>query len=61
LISVREAAQTLGIGRDRCYALVHAGQLPSVSIGRRLLIPRAALERWVLDEAARQAETREQR
>jgi excisionase family DNA binding protein len=47
LISVREAAQLLGIGRDSAYALVRERRLPTIRIGRRLLVPRGALERWV--------------
>jgi excisionase family DNA binding protein len=47
LVSVREAARLLGIGRDACYALIHERRLPNVKIGRRILIPRQALERWV--------------
>ena len=51
LLGVREAALLLGIGRDSAYALVREGRLPSVRIGRRILVPRAALEQWVLDQA----------
>jgi excisionase family DNA binding protein len=51
LVSVREGAHYVGIGRDSAYQLVHSGVWPSVRIGRRLLIPRAALERWVQEVA----------
>ena len=47
LMGVREAARLLGIGRDSAYALIREGRLPAVRIGRRILVPRAALERWV--------------
>jgi len=56
LLSVREAAHLLGIGRDSAYALIREGRLPALRIGRRILVPRAALERWVLDLAATSSE-----
>ena len=51
LISVDEAAKLLGIGRGLAYDLVHEGRLPHVKLGRRLLVPRRALEDWVAREA----------
>ena len=53
-MSVREAARLLGIGRDSAYSLVRQGVIPVIRVGRRLLVPRAALVRWV----ERQAEQR---
>lgn len=55
LISVRDAARELGIGRDTAYALVREGRLRSISVGRRILVPRAELERFVEREADRAA------
>ncbi len=52
-MGVREAAKLLGIGRDSAYALVREGRLPAVHIGRRILVPRAALEPWVEEETSR--------
>jgi excisionase family DNA binding protein len=45
--TVEEAARVLGIGRSLAYALVRTGQLPALRIGRRLVVPRAALDRLV--------------
>jgi excisionase family DNA binding protein len=47
LMRVPEAAHVLGIGRDRLYAMVAAGEIPSILIGRQRRIPRAALLAWV--------------
>ncbi len=52
LVSVREAARALGIGRDSAYGLIREGRLPALRIGRRILVPLAALEGWVLEQAA---------
>jgi excisionase family DNA binding protein len=43
-LSVEEAGSLLGISRDLAYDLVAQGQLPSVRLGRRLVVPRRALE-----------------
>lgn len=51
LLGVRDAARRLGIGRDVCYQLVREGRLRAVRVGRRILIPRAELERFVEREA----------
>lgn len=47
LISVKEAARVLGIGRSRCYELIRRSVLPSVQLGRRRLVPRHLLLEWV--------------
>ena len=44
-ISVKEAARRLGIGRNTAYLRAADGSLPAYRIGRRLLIPRAAIDR----------------
>ncbi len=50
LISVPEAARLLSIGRNTCYELIAAERLPSVKLGRRRLVSRAALEAWITQE-----------
>jgi excisionase family DNA binding protein len=47
LHSVPEAAGALGIGRSLLYELLAAGEIASVSIGRRRLIPADALAAYV--------------
>ena len=44
-LSVEEAAKLLGIGRNLCYDKVKTGEIPVIKIGRRLLVPRRALEK----------------
>ena len=43
--SVEEAGEILGISRGSSYAAVNSGDLPVIRIGRRYIVPRAALER----------------
>ena len=44
-ISVEEAGRLLGISRGLAYELVNRGELPSVRLGRRIVVPRRALDR----------------
>ena len=50
-ITVPEAAEMLGISRNFAYELVRERKLPSIRFGKRLLIPRVALEK-MLEESA---------
>jgi excisionase family DNA binding protein len=42
---VEEAAAVLRLGRNATYESVRRGEIPSIRIGRRLLIPKSGLER----------------
>lgn len=44
-LTVEETAKLLGIGRQLAYDRVKAGEIPVIKIGRRLLVPRRALEK----------------
>jgi excisionase family DNA binding protein len=46
-ITVDEAATILGCSRGTAYALVRSGQLPSLRLGRRIVIPTAGLRRYL--------------
>ena len=52
-ITVPEAAEMLGISRNFAYELVKQKQLPVIKFGKRLLIPRVALEK-MLEKGATQ-------
>jgi excisionase family DNA binding protein len=47
LLTVREVAERLGIGRSTVYELTAAGELEVVHIGRCARIPFAAVEEFV--------------
>lgn len=40
-MTVTKAAELLGISRDSAYAAVKAGEIPSLRLGRRILVPTA--------------------
>jgi excisionase family DNA binding protein len=47
---VQEAGRLLGLSRWAAYEAVKSGSIPSIRIGGRLLVPKAALHR-MLDSA----------
>jgi excisionase family DNA binding protein len=46
-LTVEEAGRLLGISRGRAYEAVRTGEIPSVRLGRRLLVPTAQLRRML--------------
>ncbi len=47
--SVTEMAELLGIGRSKAYELVGSGTIPSLRLGRRIVIPKLALSRFLAE------------
>ncbi len=43
LLTVKEAAKLMRIGKDMAYALVAEGKIPNIRLGRHIRIPRASL------------------
>jgi excisionase family DNA binding protein len=52
-MSVEEAGRRLGIGRNAAYEAARRGDIPVIRLGKRYLIPIAALERMLQAEPAR--------
>ena len=46
-LDVDEVAKLLGLSRNAAYAAAAAGQIPSIRLGRRIVIPRLAFERML--------------
>jgi excisionase family DNA binding protein len=44
-VTVEEAATILGVGRNKAYEAARSGEIPIIRIGKRLLVPLAALQR----------------
>lgn len=51
-VSVKEAAQMLGISLNNMYALVRREDFPSIRVGGRFIIPIDSFRRW-LDQAGK--------
>jgi excisionase family DNA binding protein len=45
--TIEEAGTLLGLSRNSVYKAAHSGTLPTVRIGFRLLVPKAALDRML--------------
>lgn len=45
VLSVEETAKVLKIGRNSAYLAVKNGTIPSIRIGKRILVPAAALDK----------------
>ena len=52
VLSVPEAAELLGLSTPTAYQAVNAGKIPNIRIGRRILIPRAALLKFLSETSA---------
>lgn len=49
-INVAEAAQYLGVGKNRVYELLHESKLPFIRLGKNYRIPKKALDEWLENE-----------
>ena len=47
--SVVEVAALLGIERSKAYELVRSGAIPSLRLGRRIVIPKLTLSRFLAE------------
>lgn len=47
--TVPEAGGVLGISRNSAYSLVAQGNIPAIRLGKRLVVPKAALEKMLAD------------
>jgi excisionase family DNA binding protein len=56
LLRAEEAAAWLGISKGTLYELIRRGDIPHISIGRLVRIPRAALVAKVTEASARGAQ-----
>jgi excisionase family DNA binding protein len=52
-MTVPEAAEAVGISPLSLYRFIREGRFPAVRVGRRVLVPLAALERWLEEEAGK--------
>ena len=56
VMTVIEAAKELGISKGSAYEAARTGEIPTIRIGRRLIVPRAAFERMLEQAGERVAE-----
>ena len=46
-LTVREAADMIGISKPKMYELIREGEIPSIHIGKKIVIARQALLDWL--------------
>jgi excisionase family DNA binding protein len=46
-ITVKEAADYIGVSKDTIYELSKRKQIPCIRVGRRILFRREALDNWM--------------
>lgn len=49
--TVTETAQILNIGMNKAYELIQQNQIPNVRVGRKFLIPKEALVKWLANSS----------
>ncbi len=54
-LTVPEVAKVLGISRNSAYVLARQGTIPTLRLGRRIVVPRPALERMLQGNGAKYA------
>ena len=59
-LSVAETAKMLGLSRNSVYVAVHTGQIPSITFGKRIFVPRVALNRMISQADNSQSRDRQQ-
>ena len=52
-LSPRESVQITGFGVNHTYSLLRTGEMPSIRVGKRFFIPKAALLKWLENAGAR--------
>lgn len=56
-MTVKELQEYLGVGRVKAYELVNSSGFPTVRIGRKILVSRDGLEKWIEKGGTVQDET----
>ena len=46
-LTVEDVAKVLRLSKQNAYSLCHSGKFPCVKIGKRMIIPKPAFEKWM--------------
>ncbi len=49
VLKPEEAGKLLNLGRSASYLAIKRGEIPYIKIGRKILVPRAALEKMLME------------
>ena len=56
-LTVSETAKLLGLSRASAYSLAAQGVIPTIRLGRRLVVPKVALQKLLEGEAGKSKQT----
>jgi excisionase family DNA binding protein len=45
--TVKQFAKIMNIGMNAAYDLVHSKNFPKLVVGKKILVPKKALEQWI--------------
>lgn len=51
--SVDELAKVLGLSRQSTYNALRIGDIPSIRLGKRFILPKPAIQEWMRNAGAR--------
>ena len=51
ILTVTEAARLLRIGKNKAYGLVNSGELSSIKVGGKILVPKMKVIDFILQKA----------
>lgn len=51
--NMKELATLFPIGKNNLYNMVHQENFPKIVIGKRIMVPKSGLEKWLLETATR--------
>jgi excisionase family DNA binding protein len=46
-LTIEEAARVLGVGRNKAYEAAHRGEIPTIRIGKRILVLREPFKKML--------------
>ena len=47
VLTMNEVQEVLGIGKNLCYDMLRAGTIPSIRLGRKIIIPKHSFYEWL--------------
>lgn len=55
-IKAKEIAQEMGLSLPVVYELLNQEEFPSIRVGRRIVVPRASFDEWLMKSATNKLE-----
>lgn len=54
LLTLKQAQTWTNLGHTKMYEMLRRGEIPSIKVGRKRLIPREGLEAWLAERLTEQ-------